>query len=390
MVFIAVAGVHAEQDSSEEGASPMANEETQPAKEEIDTFNAKDHTDWGTYYDPQNVFCGKYDCYSILGFNYEEYGSIRPSTREITKRYRALSRAWHPDKSKHKDAKERFVKIARAYEVLTDNQKRTEYDFMRYNQEAYFQKYGASVLWQYAPQSDATIIILVLFAIINWFSWIAQKSRWQNVADRLIRAAVEDWSPSMGGTDESKQIREDALAILKEQEESTGTAEEIATPDKKSGKGKAKKQSKVSGKEKKKMEQDALRPIIAELVNKIDDFGAGFHKPTLKDLFVVKFAKFPYHFALGTIWQTKYWIRRLQKKELNDEERLVLTERAVGHVAWELASDEQREAMVKRELWILDNLVDFKEEQEFNRLSKSEQKMYNRMKKQGIPKEHLE
>lgn len=94
-----------EKQASEESASPEAAE----APKEEDTFNAKEHTDWGSYYDPQNIFCGKYDCYSILGFNYEEFGSIRPSTKEITKRYRSLSRAWHPDKSKHKDAKERFV-----------------------------------------------------------------------------------------------------------------------------------------------------------------------------------------------------------------------------------------------------------------------------------------
>ena len=49
------------------------------------------------------------DCYKILGFDYENYGVEKPSTKTITKRYRALSREWHPDKSKHKDAKERFV-----------------------------------------------------------------------------------------------------------------------------------------------------------------------------------------------------------------------------------------------------------------------------------------
>ena len=79
------------------------------ANKDRDNFDAKDHTDWGTYYDPKNIFCGQYDCYKILGFDYENYGREKPSTKVITKRYRALSREWHPDKSKHKDAKERFV-----------------------------------------------------------------------------------------------------------------------------------------------------------------------------------------------------------------------------------------------------------------------------------------
>jgi DnaJ family protein C protein 25 len=281
-------------------------------------------------------------------------------------------------------------KIARAYEVLTKKQQRVEYDFMRYNQEAYFQKYGASVLWNYAPQSDASIIVVVLLLAINWFTWIAQKTRWQNVADRLAKAAVEDWSPSMGGSDESKQLRDEALAILKEKEVANGNNEASSTTaDKKAGKGKAKK-VKVSGKEKKKLEQDALRPIVTELVNKIDDFGAGFHKPTWRDLFMVKLSKFPYHFVTGVAWQAKYSIRRLQKKELHAEERTVLTERAVGNVGWDLASDEERKEMVKRELWIMDNLIEWKDEQEFKKLSKADQKYYNKMKKRGISKEHTE
>jgi hypothetical protein len=69
------------------------------------------HCSWLYYYDPnKNVFCGKYDCYRILNFDYKSFGKNRPDTRKvITKRYRALSREWHPDKSKHHDAKERFM-----------------------------------------------------------------------------------------------------------------------------------------------------------------------------------------------------------------------------------------------------------------------------------------
>ena len=89
---------------------------TPPKTKETDSsFNVKDHMDWGSYYDPKNVFCGKYDCYRILGFDYESFGKNIPDTKVITKRYRQLSREWHPDKSKHRDAKERFVVRAKKY-----------------------------------------------------------------------------------------------------------------------------------------------------------------------------------------------------------------------------------------------------------------------------------
>ena len=101
-------------ESTESSSPPVASSEQQQQQQASpttpeDTFNVKEHMDWGTYYDPKNIFCGKYDCYRILGFDYESYGKEKPDTKLITKRYRALSREWHPDKSKHKDAKERFV-----------------------------------------------------------------------------------------------------------------------------------------------------------------------------------------------------------------------------------------------------------------------------------------
>lgn len=65
--------------------------------------------DWGHFYDPKNVFCGKFDCYKILGFDHETWGYEPPSLKDITKSYRGLSRIWHPDKNKVKGAREKFV-----------------------------------------------------------------------------------------------------------------------------------------------------------------------------------------------------------------------------------------------------------------------------------------
>lgn len=256
---------------------------------------------------------------------------------------------------------------------------------MRYDQEAYFQKYGSNVLWQYAPKSDTVIVVIFILLFVNGFGWFAQYQRWKSVADRLVRAAVEDWSPAQGGSDESKDLRDHALDILAQREKDDGNAAGTAVtapakPGNKVG-GKSGKAAKLTAKEKKQKQTDDLKPIIQELAYEIDDFGAGFHKPTWRDLIVLKLAKFPYHAARVSVWQTKYWVRRIQKLPLNDEEKAVLTERAVGHVAWELASEEGRREMMDRELWVLDNLAEYKDEQEFNKLSKGEQKYYKRMTK---------
>merc|ERR1712060_474687 len=65
----------------------------------------------------------KVDYYKVLGV------SRSASGREIKKAYHALARKWHPDKNEDKErAAEMFKKIARAHEVLGDEDTRRRYD----------------------------------------------------------------------------------------------------------------------------------------------------------------------------------------------------------------------------------------------------------------------
>src|SRR3989344_923729 len=62
------------------------------------------------------------DCYQVLGV------SRTASADEIKKAYRKLALEYHPDRNKGKDAAEKFKEISRAYEVLSDPQKKQTYD----------------------------------------------------------------------------------------------------------------------------------------------------------------------------------------------------------------------------------------------------------------------
>ena len=66
------------------------------------------------------------DFYKILGV------SKTASADEIKKKYRALARELHPDKTKG-DAKleEKFKAVSEAYDILSDAKKRAEYDEAR-------------------------------------------------------------------------------------------------------------------------------------------------------------------------------------------------------------------------------------------------------------------
>ncbi|ROT80429.1 dnaJ-like subfamily B member 9 precursor [Penaeus vannamei] len=75
--------------------------------------------------------CAK-DYYEVLGIRRSA------SDREIKKAFRKLAVQYHPDKNKEPGAEEKFREIAEAYEVLSDEDKKREYDYMGH--AAYAQK----------------------------------------------------------------------------------------------------------------------------------------------------------------------------------------------------------------------------------------------------------
>ncbi|KAK5579493.1 hypothetical protein RB653_009176 [Dictyostelium firmibasis] len=62
------------------------------------------------------------DLYSILGVNKES------SLEEIKKAYRKLALKYHPDKNPDESAVQKFHDISLAYQVLSDPEKRRQYD----------------------------------------------------------------------------------------------------------------------------------------------------------------------------------------------------------------------------------------------------------------------
>ena len=68
------------------------------------------------------------DYYDILGVSEEA------SAKEIKRAYRKLARKYHPDRNPDDEAaEERFKEVQEAYSVLSDEEKRSQYDAMRNN-----------------------------------------------------------------------------------------------------------------------------------------------------------------------------------------------------------------------------------------------------------------
>ncbi|XP_036111888.1 dnaJ homolog subfamily C member 16 isoform X2 [Molossus molossus] len=63
-----------------------------------------------------------FDPYRVLGV------SRTASQADIKKAYKKLAREWHPDKNKDPGAEDRFIQISKAYEILSNEEKRSNYD----------------------------------------------------------------------------------------------------------------------------------------------------------------------------------------------------------------------------------------------------------------------
>ncbi len=88
------------------------------------------------------------DFYEVLGV------SKNASADEIKKAYRKLALEYHPDRNKSKDAGEKFKEVTKAYEVLSDPQKKQTYDQFgsaAFEQGAGQGPFGGTQSGQYGP-----------------------------------------------------------------------------------------------------------------------------------------------------------------------------------------------------------------------------------------------
>ncbi len=87
------------------------------------------------------------DYYKVLGVD------RKADAAEIKKTYRKLALKYHPDRNKgDKEAEDKFKEISEAYAVLSDKEKRQQYD--TYGAEGFQQRYSQEDIFRGADLGD--------------------------------------------------------------------------------------------------------------------------------------------------------------------------------------------------------------------------------------------
>ncbi len=84
---------------------------------------------------------------------YEILGVLRDATpQQLKDAYRALALKFHPDRNKAKEAEEKFKEISEAYAVLSDSEKRAQYD--QFGHEGFDRMYSAEDVFRSVDFED--------------------------------------------------------------------------------------------------------------------------------------------------------------------------------------------------------------------------------------------
>ncbi|XP_072390950.1 dnaJ homolog subfamily C member 25 homolog [Diabrotica undecimpunctata] len=279
----------------------------------------------------EGIYCGKENCYDVLEVTRET------TKNEISRSYRKLARQYHPDLHRTPEAKEkaeeRFKIIANAYEILKDEEARSDYDYMLDNPDEYYAHYYRYYRRRVAPKVDVRIVLIVTISII---SIIQYYSGWQKY-DLAIKYFMT-----------VPKYRNKALEIAKE--------DGLLQNDKKQKKNK---------KELKEETETIIKKVIED---KMDIKGA-YAKPSITDVLWIQLIIFPYTLVKYICWYVSwYWRHSVLKQPYSEEEKLYIIRKYMKMSEHQFNSqeDEKKEDFLKQELWIRANFDEWHKQEEEN------------------------
>ena len=136
----------------------------------------------------EDLYCGSANCYEVLGLPnpIDVADEERVTDRDIKKAYRKLSMVWHPDKCREDGCEEKFVEIANAYEVLSDESKRSDYDYALEHPDAVFYNNMQMYRHTYAEKTDLRYVLLFMLLVASIVQFYGQHSKYELLVQAVI------------------------------------------------------------------------------------------------------------------------------------------------------------------------------------------------------------
>lgn len=275
----------------------------------------------------EGIYCGKENCYEVLGVTREA------TKNEIARSYRQLAKRFHPDLHRSpeakKEAEEKFKEIATAYEILRDDEERSDYDYMLDNPQEYYAHYYRYYRRRMAPKVDVRIVIAVTISIISIIQYYSAWSKYDTAIKYFMTVP---------------KYRNKALELAK------------AEMKEAHGRNKVKK-SKAEQKE----EQDRL---IRKVIEENMDIKGAYAKPEIVDILWVQLIILPYTIAYYIYWYLRwFWRFTVLKQPYGEEEKMYLIRKYMnlGQHQFNAIEEKEKQGYLDEELWIKENFKVWKE-----------------------------
>ena len=208
-----------------------------------------------------DLYCERDNCYDVLGVE------SKATKSEIKRAFRSISKQHHPDmKSKDPNSPTIFQAAANAYEILTDEEARENYDYYIAHPEEHmanqFRYYR-----QAAKKINVVPVLIMLLIVITIIKYLSDQFRYDS--------AVTNWKAW-----DNVQVRakKEALKVL----------------------GPPKKSQKRTGHSKKAV-QEAMDKWMTNQIESGNIQGLP-SEPALKNLFIVHLVIFPYTLYQKVVW----------------------------------------------------------------------------------------
>lgn len=277
-----------------------------------------------TAHDPWRKFCGKTWCYDLL-----EVDADAPE-EQIKKNYRKLAREWHPDKNPEKGAREKFQKIAKAYEVLSTDGERAKYDRMMSHPDEYNTAYGVYWYKVQAPPSNVVLVVLLLLGVLSAAHFAVLTQRKTEYNSKLIKLVQSNAGPAQGGTLEIAELFRDAKERFHE-----------ASSTKKPVKDKELKES---------------EEFKAMVVGMLSEYNLLLLEPTAYDTVGFKCLYLPATVPKFVLYHVDWFVRHtVQGQPYSEEEKVVLLKSAVED--FDTLNEKQQAELLEKECWKEDALA---------------------------------